>query len=359
MKKLILLAVFVLCVIGVSAQAPRDSGLVTGKATYKNLSVVKIISGSFDDNRNFQRSLAGSGVIIDRSGIVVTSRSVVFPKGGTKEFNEIWTGVVEQGRTGLRPNQAYRLHLIAQSEQLDIALLKIELKGPGHAFTAMSFSETGNLGYGQELNVVGFMQANGTAAATAEANFLDYDEKEDLLKIEGSFLKGIAGGAVVDGYGRLVGIPVRIAATQSVPFFNQENEEVGQISIDEVAMVVPAEAIQGFIRKVPELVNFTVPDDLRKNVRIEGAVNDKSTNQPVQWATIGILLPNVNSRQYIDGDELIAYARTDSRGAFTLNRRIKPGTYSVKVVHRDYRTEYKTIQVPAAAGRLLFLMTKE
>jgi S1-C subfamily serine protease len=318
--------------------------------------VVKIISGNFDENRIFQRSLAGSGVIVESRGIIVTSRNVVFPKGSNKEFPEIWAGILDSKRGNLRPNQAYKLSLMSYDE--NIAILKIE-GNARQVFSAIHFGETGNLRYGQDLRAVGFMQANGTSLSTAEISFLDYDENQDLLKVEGQFLNGIAGGAIIDRDGRLIGIPVSAKATDYVPFFNQNGEAIGKINMESVGLVVPVEAIQEFLRSVPNLTGFTIPSDLRKSVEIEGAVTDIKTNQPIQWATIGILIPNTNSRQFIEADELIAYARTDARGAFKINRKLKPGIYSVKVVHPDYKTEYKTLQIPTNSGRLVFELTKE
>ena len=362
MKKVILwVAISLMSVGSVLAQDTKTAKIEPlEKGQTANISsVVKIIAGNFDADRNFQRSLAGSGVIIDSRGIVVTSRSVVFPKGSEKEFPEIWAGVLDSKRSSLHPNQAYRLRLIAQDAGKDIAILKIETGSRTQNFPAMAFGETGNLRYGQDLKVVGFMQANGTSLSAAEVSFLDYDDNEDLLKIEGQLLKGIAGGAVIDRSGRLIGIPTRAATAQAVPFFNQESEQIGQIAIEEVGLLVPVETIQEFVRSVPNLVSFTIPSDLRKSVTIEGGVTDKQSNEPIQRATIGILMPNNNTRQYVESDELIAYARTDARGAFKLNRKIKPGVYSVKVVHQDYKTEYRTIQIPTASGRLIFEMTKE
>lgn len=359
MKTINLLLILFSTAVCIFAQESRETSLVAANNQNKPLPVVKIIAGSFDENRNFQRNLAGSGVIIDSRGIIVTSKSVVFPKNSNKEFPEIWAGVLDSNRTSLRPNQAYRLRLVAQDERMNIALLKIETRDSKHSFPAIPMGETGAMRYGQDLKVVGFMQANGTSLSTAEVSFLDYDEGEDLLKIEGQLLNGIAGGAVIDRNGRLIGIPVRAAASQTIPFFNQYNEQIGQMAIEEIGLVVPVEAVQEFVRSVPNLVGFTIPSDLRKSITIEGAVNDKKTNAPIRGATIGILLPNNNSRQYIEADELIAYARSDERGAFKVNRRIKPGTYSVKVVHPDFKTEYKTIQIPTASERLLFTMTRE
>lgn len=358
MKTINLLLILILSAVCIVAQDSRETSLVAANVQNKSLPVVKIIAGSFDANRNFQRNLAGSGVIIDPRGIIATSRSVVFPKDSNKEFPEIWAGVLDSKRASLRPNQAYRLKLVAHDERMDIALLKIETRDGKQTFPAIQMGETGAVRYGQELQVVGFMQANGTSLSTAEVSFLDYDDEEDLLKIEGQLLKGIAGGAVVDRAGKLIGIPVRAVASQTIPFFNEYNEQVGQIAIEEVGLVIPVEALQEFVRSVPNLVSFTIPSDLRKNITIEGAVNDKKSNAPIRGATIGILLPNTNARQYVEADELISYARTDERGAFKVNRRIKPGTYSVKVVHPDFKTEYRTIKIPTDSGRLLFTMTK-
>lgn len=349
MKKIF---IYLLILIGLSVTSAYAQ-------TNKSNAVVKIISGSFDENRNFHRSLAGSGVIIDSRGIIVTSRSLIYPKGENKPFPEIWAGVLDANRNSLRPNQAYRLRLMNQDEKLNIAVLKIETADKNQKFSAVNFGETGNLRYGQDLKLLGFMQANGTSLSTAEISFLDFDENSDLLKVEGQFLKGIAGGAVVDRNGKLVGVPVGARTSDSVPFFNQDGEQVGQISVEEVGLIVPVETIQEFVSSIPNLMSFTIPGDLRKSIQIEGAVVDKKTNQPIKWATIGILMPNQNSRQYIEADELIAYARTDARGKFIINRRIKPGVYSVKVVHPDFKAEYRTLQIPTASGALIFELSQE
>lgn len=350
MKKVIISLMFLMSICLIS-----QIGLAQ---TANTSAVVKIIAGSFDADRNFQRSLTGSGVIIDPRGIIVTSRSVVFAKGSSKEFPEIWAGLLDTKRGSLRPNQAYRLRVIVNDEKQDLVLLKIETRNDAQKFPTMLFGETGNLRYGQDLKVIGFMQANGTSLSTAEVSFLDYDDNEDLLKVEGQLLKGIAGGAVVDRNGKLIGIPTRAAVSQAVPFFNQDGEQVGQIAIEEVGLIIPVEAIQEYIRSVPNLMSFTIPSDMRKSVIIEGAVTDKQTNEPIVRATVGILIPNNNSRQYIENDELIAYARTDARGKFKLNRKLKPGVYSVKVVHQDYKTDYRTMTIPTTSGQLFVEMTK-
>jgi len=357
MKNLSLILILMLGTLGVYAQDTRN--LVIINPPNQTASVVKIIAGNFDENRDFQRSLMGSGVIIDSRGIVVTSRGVVFPKNSNRELPEIWAGVLDAKRPSLRPNQAFRLRLIAHDAQLDIALLKIETSNQNQTFSAIKFGETGDLRYGQDLKLIGFMQANGTSLSTADVSFLDFDDRQDLLKIEGQFLNGVGGGAVVDRNGRLVGIPVRAVGSQFVPFFNQDGDEIGRIADEEVGLVVPIEAIQEFVRSVPNLVSFTIQGDTRQNVAIEGAITDKQNNQPIRNATIGILMPNNNSQQYIESFELLAYARTDVRGGFRLNRRIKPGVYSVKIVHPDYKTEYQTIQIPTNTGKIFVAMTKE
>ena len=359
MKTIRLSALLILGAIAVMAQDVDDEKNVVPFTQNKNIPIVKIISGSFDANRNFQRKLAGSGVIIDPRGIIVTSRSVVFPIDSDNEYPELWAGVMDSKRTSLRPNQAHRLKLMNQDKDLNLAILKLETDDPNQTFSAIKFGDTGTLTYGHDLKLTGFMKANGTSLSTADVSFLDFDDQKDLLKIEGQLLKGIAGGAVLDRSGKLIGIPVGARTSDFVPFFNQNNEQIGQISIEEVGLVIPSEAIQGFLLSVPNLLSFTIPSDILKFVSIEGAVTDKESNLPIRLATVGLLMPDSNTRKYINKDQLVAYARTDARGAFKFNRRILPRSYSVKVVHPDYETEYKTINIPTNTSRLLIEMTKE
>jgi hypothetical protein len=81
---------------------------------------------------------------------------------------------------------------------------------------------------------------------------------------------------------------------------------------------------------------------------VTGNVVEKGTGRPVAGATIGVLVQNAAGPEtYISRRELLAYARSDSGGAFALNRLLRPGTYLIKVVRPGYKTLITELTVDA------------
>ena len=93
MKKLNLSIFYLLCFICAGSIFGQDGRITriapSGGSQNPASSIVKIIAGNFDADRNFIRNEAGSGVIIDSRGIIVTARHVVFPKNSTVKYPEI------------------------------------------------------------------------------------------------------------------------------------------------------------------------------------------------------------------------------------------------------------------------------
>jgi S1-C subfamily serine protease len=314
------------------------------------LASVRIMAGNFNDQRVFRPTQSGSGAIISADGLVITSREVILDANGNVH-PELWAGLVNQSNRGLPLNRAYKLKLVKESKPHDLALLQIVTETKRN-FLPLKIGSTESLAYGDYLGVVGFPNARVTVA---DCELLGIDETGTWLYAEGALLKGMLGSAVVNDKGELIGIAVKAVDNKTVPFFDENNSPIGEVVLDKVGLISSIETILEFVRPNTQTSFPTVSQ--AKGIEIEGAITTAGTNMPVTNATIGILAKTaLNGTNQIESDELIGYAKTDNRGAFKVNRKLRPGKYLVKVIAVGFETVVKEITVPQPAGRLILEM---
>ncbi len=137
---------------------------------------------------------AGSGVIIDESGLIVTNQHVIdSARSVTVRLND---------------GQTYSASLIGADESEDIAILKIEASG----LTACTFGDSDLLEVGDEviaignpLGTLGGTVTNGIISATGRKVKIDGNEMT-LLQTNAAISPGNSGGGLFNTSGRLIGI---------------------------------------------------------------------------------------------------------------------------------------------------------
>jgi S1-C subfamily serine protease len=146
---------------------------------------------------------AGSGVIIDEAGFVLTNVHVV------EDANEIWV------RVGDRVIQA---DLVAGTRKTDVALLKLRSK-PGEKFKAARFAADDDLLLGETVLALGnpfglggsvsrgILSAKTRRPAAEEGEPLDVP---DWLQTDAAINFGNSGGPLVNLRGEVIGINVAI-----------------------------------------------------------------------------------------------------------------------------------------------------
>lgn len=162
-------------------------------------SVVEIITEYVETgvfSQQYIKSGAGSGVIIDTEGYIVTNHHVIES--------------AEKISVTLRNGENYAAELIGSDAKMDLALLKIEAEN----LTAAVFGNSDNLQVGQRTVAIGnpLGQLGGTVTEGI-ISALDRDVTVDgqtmnLLQTDTAINPGNSGGGLFDGNGNLIGIVV-------------------------------------------------------------------------------------------------------------------------------------------------------
>lgn len=145
---------------------------------------------------NFVKQGAGSGVIINKNGYIVTNNHVI-------EGAEKITVTLKNGK-------AYNAKLIGRDPETDLAVVKINATGLNPA----ELGESSKLQMGQFVIAIGnpLGQLGGTATAGIVSSLnrrITIDGKElELLQTDASINPGNSGGGLFDNYGNLIGIVV-------------------------------------------------------------------------------------------------------------------------------------------------------
>lgn len=162
-------------------------------------SVVEIITeyvqtGVF--SQQYIQSGAGSGVIIDSTGYIVTNHHVI------ENAQKI--------TVTLRSGESFDAQLIGSDAQMDLALLKIEAEN----LTSAVFGNSDTLKVGQKTVAIGnpLGQLGGTVTegvlSALDRDVVVDDQSMRLLQTDTAINPGNSGGGLFDGQGNLIGIVV-------------------------------------------------------------------------------------------------------------------------------------------------------
>ncbi|MBS0252878.1 MAG: Do family serine endopeptidase [Proteobacteria bacterium] len=146
-------------------------------------------------------SSLGSGVIVNREGLVVTNTHVI--KGGSDAAI----------RVALSDKREFDAKVIAQDDKADIAVLKIE-GGDGN-FPFLQFDDSDSLEVGDLVLAIGNPFGVGQTVTSGIVSALSRSEigqsdSQVFIQTDAAINPGNSGGALVDMAGRLVGINTMI-----------------------------------------------------------------------------------------------------------------------------------------------------
>lgn len=138
----------------------------------------------------------GSGVIVSKEGHVVTNHHVV---AGQQKF-----------RVSLHGGKSYTARLIGEDRLLDIAVLKIDDKGP---FQPLKLGDSSQVQVGQLVFAVGNPFGLGETVTqgiiSAKERSIS-DNQRDLFQTDAAINPGNSGGPLVNLRGEIIGINVAI-----------------------------------------------------------------------------------------------------------------------------------------------------
>lgn len=158
-------------------------------------SVVEITTSETLRNGLVYKSGAGSGVIINQSGVILTNNHVI--EGGTNVSVRLTNG------------STYEATLVATDATSDIAILKI---APKETLTVAVFGDSDKMVVGEQvlaignpLGILGGTVTNGIVSALGREVTID-GETMTLLQHNAAISPGNSGGALFNMRGELIGI---------------------------------------------------------------------------------------------------------------------------------------------------------
>lgn len=173
---------------------------------------------------------AGSGFVIDPSGLVVTNNHVI---DGASEVT-----------VTLNDGAKYKATVVGRDDKTDIALLKIDA---GRPLPHVDLGDSGTarvgdwvLAVGNPFGLGGSVNAGIVSARGRDIHSGPYD---DYIQIDAPINRGNSGGPLFDAYGRVIGVNTAI--------YSPTGGNVG------IGFAIPAETVR------------TVVADLRTNGRVE------------------------------------------------------------------------------------------
>ena len=151
----------------------------------------------------------GSGVIIDRDGLVITNFHVVFGRAN-QPADSIWVTTYE-------PRKKYKAEIVTFDSASDLAVLRIIPETPGTVFTPITRGTSSDLMVGETVIAIGnpFGQEHTVtvgvlSASGREIRVPDMDGRlrlvQNLLQTDAAINPGNSGGALINLTGKLIGI---------------------------------------------------------------------------------------------------------------------------------------------------------
>ncbi len=246
---------------------------------------------------------AGSGVIINENGYIVTNNHVV------KNADEIEVSLLD--------NRTYKAEVIGTDPDTDIALIKIEEKGlPYLSFVDSDKAKVGEwvLAVGNPFNLNSTVTAGIISAKGRSINILGRNTEQGNTAIE-SFIQtdaainpGNSGGALVDLQGGLLGINTAIAS--------------------------PTGSYSGY--------GFAVPSDIVSKI-----VEDLLQYGVVQRGWLGVSIANVNSQLMKQEDLDVregSYIMAFSENSSAEEAGLKEGDVVIKIDNTPIRSNTALIE---------------
>lgn len=219
-----------------------DAGTVNWSATAAkvNPSVVSITVSSGSSGGQ------GSGVILDKSGNIVTNNHVVSGAGDNAEV-----------QVTLHNNRTYKATVVGKDPSTDLAVIRIK---DVPALTPVEMGDAGKLVVGQPVMAVGnplglagtvttgIVSALDRPVSTSEgegdsSNTSDSTVVTNAIQTSAAINPGNSGGALVDGSGRLIGINSSIASLSA----GSGSSQSGNIGI---GFAIPTGVVQNISKQL-------------------------------------------------------------------------------------------------------------
>ena len=177
---------------------------------------------------NLSSAWTGSGTIIDPKGIVLTNCHVANPRAmgmPSPPADRLAISVTE--RSDDAPVLTYYVDIVAQSPELDLAVLRVTSRLDGKSIARLKLphipiGDSDDLELGDILSIFGYPGIGGETVTFTSGSVAGFTKQKGVrarrawIKTDATIAGGNSGGTAVNHAGKLVGIPTQAAAGEGI-----------------------------------------------------------------------------------------------------------------------------------------------
>ncbi|MFK7801618.1 MAG: serine protease [Anaerolineae bacterium] len=255
--------------------------------------VVQIVALNKRMFGNLQSAWTGSATIVDPRGYLLTNCHVANPRAmGMQSPAASKLGISIMERSDDPPTLTYYAEIVAQSPELDLAVLKITERVDGKSIRGLKLpylqvGDSDEVELGDDLSIFGFPGIGGDTVTFTSGNVSGFTKQRSVqarrafIKTDATIAGGNSGGTAVNHLGHLVAVPTQAAAGEGInpvdarPVVDTNRD--GRIDTRDTPM-----AIGGFINGLRP-VNLAKPLMMQAGVKLAG-VGAAKTRQAARAA---------------------------------------------------------------------------
>ena len=173
---------------------------------------------------NLSPAWTGSGTVVHPKGVIITNCHVANPRAmGMPSPPADKLAIAITGRSDQPPVLTYSAQIVAQSPEMDLAVLRIDgrLDGKSVSSLKLPYLEIGDsdeLDLGDMMRIFGYPGIGGETITFTSGSVSGFTQQKDItpgrawIKTDATIAGGNSGGTAVDNEGHIVGIPTQAAA---------------------------------------------------------------------------------------------------------------------------------------------------
>ena len=319
-------------------------------------SIGQVLAGDDDAAGNTEIRLEGSGVVVSPEGIVVTNAHVV--SDGGRFYPAIYFNLLDPAKPYAPPHRSrlFRAEVVLKNLDADLVLLRIVADGDGNplpssqTFKEVALGDSRVLGFLDEVYTVGFPKAGGSTVTITRGLVSGKEELEDWIKTDAQVTHGNSGGAAVDKFGRLVGVPTKVRPDIQPVDTDNDGFPDGNVNFGSVGLIRPVELVANMLATLREGKTDVARSALAdERLEVKGLVVTQ-TGESIAEALVGLLRPGSKEATV---ENLLTWARADPNGIFSFPTRVPAGEYVVRARANGYEVHVESLHLQRDNTNLL------
>jgi S1-C subfamily serine protease len=280
----------------------------------------------------------GSGVVVRPEGVVATNYHVILDSGAGGFYSDIFFTLSSESAQAVSLQNRYRLKPLLVDKEQDLVLLRVEPDGRASSpliFPSIEIGDSRALQVGDELVIIGFPEKGGLSVTVNRGQVRGRDTLKNWIKTDARVIHGNSGGAAVNRYGQLIGIPTRVVA-DTLPIDKNGDGFPDDYSFQSATgFLKPSHLISIMLERLgapgakeTQAERILQLKEPASPVSVRGTILAASNRFPVAGAMVGICPEGTPE---VSMSNLLAWGGTNAEGFFTLNNAVPPGRYMLRV----------------------------